>query len=637
MLDHASRHLRRNFIFATAFISSLLAACSSGSGPNPQAQTTATIGISSSVPNELNPPFVDGPTPTGGAPAATPAQAADFAWREFVALSWPAGPQAGNPGQRDTPSTTQKFGDPSYTGPLVWQTFRGKVEIFPGQTGPSPVPPFRQVLPPPGYPGPTGDKSLGYDALSAYNYSTPIPACDPRQAKDPTPWINLDETDQITLDNMYAGAAPASATGNSAPQLIRFLAKANRAQYVYVTGNSTASDPTKLWWSAIPQDIVTATKNYLIQNQKSPTANNSKLVSLPNGTIEVKAGWRPLTPAETTSGRFHTQMVRFYEPGSGSIPCYRDATWGLVSLHIIQKTPSAPYFIYATFEQTDNLLTADGKPVEDVDGRQNTPVPATGTTPQVCLVDPQPPSSPPPPPGMETTSALGTVIQTANPQTCKALTPATYCTDPGKRLYYHNALGSPPNAEPSGGNICVNKRDNAIPDYVIAANSQAHAAIAAYLKQAKIPSSPWLFYKLINVQYLPYDKIPVPGAPNGSVYTSKPPYTATNPAPSSFYQANIVVETNRSLQMFSGGLSPNISTDWNADGTPHKNTFYNGHSFNMGGCMGCHGSQGQFPKGQAGDFSVILARGSVAQPEVPVANPGSAAARKAYRNRSLVQ
>jgi len=90
-------------------------------------------------------------------------------------------------------------------------------------------------------------------------------------------------------------------------------------------------------------------------------------------------------------------------------------------------------------------------------------------------------------------------------------------------------------------------------------------------------------------------------------------------------------------QMFSGGLSPNISTDWNADGTPHKNTLYNGHSFNMGGCMGCHGSQGQSPKGQAGDFSVILARGSVAQPEVPLATPGSPAARRAYRNRSLTQ
>ena len=236
---------------------------------------------------------------------------------------------------------------------------------------------------------------------------------------------------------------------------------------------------------------------------------------------------------------------------------------------------------------------------------------------------------------MEVTSAQGSVIPTSDPAACKPLAATAYCTAPGARLYYHNAEGSPPNAEPSGGAVCVNRRNNAIPDYAIAANAQAHRAISAYLKQAGIPKSPWLFYKLINVQYLPYDKVPVAGAPDGSIYAAQPPYTAANPAPSSFYQANIVVETNRSLQLFSGGLSPNIATDWNADGTPHKNTFYGGHFYNMGGCMGCHGSQGQNPKGLVGDFSVILARGSVGQPEPPHPDPGPGPARRVVYNRSL--
>src|SRR5216683_7560805 len=94
------------------------------------------ITISADVPSELNPPFAAGPPSTGGAPAATPEQAAAFAWQEFIALNWPAGPQQGMPGQRDTSSTTLKFGDTAYTGPLVWQTFRGKVEIFPGNGNP---------------------------------------------------------------------------------------------------------------------------------------------------------------------------------------------------------------------------------------------------------------------------------------------------------------------------------------------------------------------------------------------------------------------------------------------------------------------------------------------------------------------
>ncbi|HWA61546.1 MAG TPA: hypothetical protein VG939_09225 [Caulobacteraceae bacterium] len=583
------------------------------------------IVVSPAVPGELNPPAAG---QTGGAPNATPDQAADFAWQEFIALNWPAGPQQGQPGQRDTPSTTLGFGAPGYAGPLVWETFRGKVEIFPGN-----VNPFK-VVAPPGYPGPPGDKSFGYDALPVYNYSSAIPSCDPQQANDPTPWVNLDETDQITLDNMYAGVVgTGDSPGNSAPQLVRFLAKANRTHYAYVAGASDPSDPSKLWWATIPASVVAATKTYLSAHKASPPAGSKDMVSLPYGTIEVKAGWRPLTAAEKASGRFHTQTVRFYEAQAGGFQkCWTDAVWGLVALHIIQKTPSAPYFIYATFEQADNLLSQAGAPIEDVDGRESTPAPATATTPQVCLVDPQPPKTPPPA-GGEVTSALGQVVLTNDPATCKPA-PAAYCGTPGSRLYYRNLI-PPPNNAPDQGNICVNRRDNPIPQYVVQANAAAHQAIAAYLKSKGVASAPWLYYKLVNVQYYPYDKIPDPGRPNGSPYTAKPPFTARNPAPSSYYQANIVVETNRALQMFSGGLSPNISTDWNADGTPHKNSYYGGQFYNMGGCMGCHGSQGQNPGGQAGDFSVILARGTVSQPESPTLEMTSLAARAQAHNRSL--
>src|SRR5208337_234674 len=133
---------------------------------------------------------------------------------------------------------------------------------------------------------------------------------------------------------------------------------------------------------------------------------------------------------------------------------------------------------------------------------------------------------------------------------------------------------------------------------------------------------------LVNVQYYPYDKHITDQTPNGSLYDAPPPYTAKNPAPSSYYMANIVVETNRALQLFSGGLSPSISTDWNQDGSDHKNSYYGGSFYRMGGCMGCHGSQGQNPGRPAsaqepddmrgaGDFSVILARGRVEAPEGP--------------------
>lgn len=553
------------------------------------------------VPSELNPPFVN--KRSGGAPNATPAQAAAFAWQEFIALNWPATKQSGKQGQRDRPSASCQFGDPSCIGPTVWETFRGKVEIFPGLGSP------------PGYS--TSNQSFGYDALPQYNYSQAVPACDPAQQNDPVPWVNLDETDQINLDNMYAGNAPSPAPDNSSPHLIRFLAKANRAEYVYVTRNSSPTDPNNQWWSQVPAEVVTATKAYLASKMASPPAGSKTMVSLPNGTIEVKAAWRPLSFLESQSGRFHMQTVRYYEPETStgsSGTCYRDAIWGLVALHIIQKTPSAPYFIYATFEQADNILTADGQRAEDVDGNVLL-TPTAPTSPQECLVDPRPA----PGPESITPSTEGSVILTSDTETCTPSPAASYCTDPGAQLYFQNAVSK--QSVPSAGNICVNQRANLIPDYVINANADAHAAISGYLQRHGIKSAPWKYYKLINVQYFPFDKVITTPTPNGSLYESDPPFTAQNPAASSYYLANIVVETNRSLQLFSSGLSGEpraaIVTSWNVGGTQHKNTYYNGHFNAMGGCMGCHGAQGQNRPGSAGDFSVILAVGRVLIPEIP--------------------
>jgi hypothetical protein len=98
------------------------------------------------------------------------------------------------------------------------------------------------------------------------------------------------------------------------------------------------------------------------------------------------------------------------------------------------------------------------------------------------------------------------------------------------------------------------------------------------------------------------------------------------------------VETNRSLQIFAGGLSPNISTEWNQNASLHKNSYYAGVFHNMGGCMGCHGSQGQNPANQAGDFSVILARGQsgTSQPEGPAVETSQGMS-NVFRNRSLTK
>ena len=163
------------------------------------------------------------------------------------------------------------------------------------------------------------------------------------------------------------------------------------AQYAYVAKNK--------WWTSVDPTVKASTKTYLDKNQASPPAGSSEHVSLPNNTIEAKAGWRVLNPKELASGRFHTARARYYEP-KGAGACYREDTWGLVALHIIQKTISAPYFVYATFEQADNLLTPAGTPVEDEDGALNQPLPG-------CRADQKAPCPTTPSVTLEDTSAIG--------------------------------------------------------------------------------------------------------------------------------------------------------------------------------------------------------------------------------------
>ena len=243
-------------------------------------------------------------------------------------------------------------------------------------------------------------------------------------------------------------------------------------------------------------------------------------------------------------------------------------------------------------------MTADGKPVEDNGRQHHRPTATCDRDIAAGLPDRSPAAKAAGDPDPKTSVNLGSVILTNDPAKCQPA-PTPYCGAPGSQLYYFNtAFPCRPltNSEPSGGNICVDKRDNAIPDYVIDANKQAHAAMSAYFKQNGIRSAPWLAYKLVNVQYFPYDKIITnPTFRTECCTLQSRPTRRKIPRRRAIYQANIVVETNRSLQLFSGGLSPQYQHRMESGRLAHKNTYLWRELHNMGGCMGCHGSQGQNP------------------------------------------
>ncbi len=587
----------------------------------------------------------------GGAPNASLAQAAAFAWDEFFAATWPAKPSGPGRYNRDQADPNGIYGQQAASPsgpPLVWETYRHKVEIFPGTTATgnqgyqSNMPPHGATQGPPDY---------GYNDPPQYDYApgNVTGPCNPGDpANSPTAWVNLDENSQIFLDTMYAGINDPKGRQPAPSQELLFLAKANRVDYVYAVdprnaggtqlyqgfwnhsfptnGGGQPANSDNPQYNAALNDFQAYRQAVLTGGGPAAPPIQRPYVSLPPGTVEVKSAWRPLTPGEAQSGRFHTAMVRFYNSTANGKSCYRQAPWGMLALHIIQKTPTAPYFVYATFSQADNILVADP---------QGHPVPVENAEGRMVVQDP----------GYNLDSGFGsnaaknpvratTLASSANPNTeIYNVTNTAPCV-PGVRLYYQNTTNTPPpnpvtQVTPQG-NVCVNQRTHRIPDEIIAANQAAHDAIRAYnLANNGGRSTPWLYYKLVNVQAAPINK-PNPGGI----------YTGSNAA--TYYQSNEVVETNYNLQFFSGRLVSgypsngalmsdfNNATSGGPAGSVFKNTFYLRQpsgtpvsTYNMGGCMGCHGNAQQ----AGDDFSFILNVGRNDSPDnLPTAGNGALAA-----------
>jgi hypothetical protein len=145
-----------------------------------------------------------------------------------------------------------------------------------------------------------------------------------------------------------------------------------------------------------------------------------------------------------------------------------------------------------------------------------------------------------------------------------------------ENLRFHNIVGTPlPPDIPVA-------RAHPIHSQIPPVNDAVHAAF-----KAKDPNTVWQYYKLIGVQ--------------GNPVTGPPPASAPIDDLSYYYLANIVVETNVTLQNFFGAVDGTTKTT-----TPFNNVYLNGAAgspFQMGGCQGCHGTQGQ---AFGGDMSRLI-------------------------------
>ena len=560
-----------------------LGSCDSG----PKKETTENVEVGATLDQQAY--ITIGPDGPQSLPAAASAlsleDAARYAWNQFIALNWPAVDQTGAPNTRDMPDRSALFGQ--NTGqPLVWHTYRSKVELYP----------FGQ-LPPGTTRTPDGNGLVfNYDAAPEFLYGKKVSPCTGESEAD-APWINLDEVTQIGLNTMYrtinsSGQQP-QAKGSADPRLIRYLAKANRtyADYIYQRGyyNHGSNGTDVGYFDAI--------KNYTNAIKRDAPIPTDSIVYFPEGTIMVKAAWQALTEDEIASGQYHMATVRTY--GSAAVPLsqmdpcyYTEETYGLVALHIIQKPLGLTYFTFATFEFYGNVTDNVGNPEEDRDGNFLGTPQTNSTAPNISHTDS---------PGGATTTADGELNYPG-----------------GFQPYYKNlAEGLPRGSESNSSFDAVNllRRRNLIPQPIIDVNAEAHALITQYNTSYNVTTSPWGNYKLVNVQVEPFNNYEI---------------DENNPQrlPSTYYQANSLVETNYTLSAFSGRQTDDGQTsNYQKNGDPALNVYlldgdgdaYN--SYNMGGCMGCHGNA----QISGTDFSFTLREGPVLLPEVPIFVPGNVA------------
>jgi len=572
--------------------------------------------------------------PMKGAPGATLEDAAYYAWQEFIALNWAAVKQKGSLGEREQADISKKFGEPADDSStaypaLVWETFRHKVEIYPGQGTPH------------GYQmkagKPNQSKDYGYDALPEYQYQNRSANISTPPGK--TPWINLDEVSQIGTNEIYSGLAAEQSLTEGPGRLILFLAKANRSQYQYIASRGWWSSGSANVYSPGPaqpfEGTIHRTKEYIKKNKKPPSpqpvigrlqnaeqqSKNKELVSFPNGTMEIKTAWRLASESEQNEyskngyvSGYHANMIRYYaSEGSGSEPANfnaKDTLGVMMGLHIIHKTPTAPYFIFASFEHKDNIRRADGTPLEDANGNIVGNLPTNITTSEVTtdVSNPQ-----------MVTVAPGKQQQMLTQQTFTPDENSASSYTNNRQSYFVNTansgLASDNSSQPKIG---VNKRRFAIPSEVVNVNSDVHRLITSANSAA---SNPWGNYRLTNVQWKPVTK------------TAGSSFVETDEIkPATYYMSNSVIETNHILSKFSGQFFGNVGnaenntiTDFQipqgyqnegtvnindviyhkgiANGKAFDNVYYNSSGYLMGGCMGCHGNQ----QVSGSDFSFIFA------------------------------
>ncbi len=224
-----------------------------------------------------------------------------FSWQTLIALDWPA-----LRGKRGEPDPAKPI---TAAGPRVWETWKEIGEVFREQDG--------KPLPPEPWDAPEGMPAAcaGAEKLLVRDQKV------------------ADVLDGAVQPTYADGTRPGTLTDQDGRR-VRYEIRVNRTVFDEIVKNG--------WW------------NGTIQSQAT-------VIHFPAGSQIAKAAWREVDGA--AADRFLTTNACVCESsGNGALKDCRRQRMGLVGFHLMTKTPSAPQWIWSTFEQVDNVTPSHGAP-----------------------------------------------------------------------------------------------------------------------------------------------------------------------------------------------------------------------------------------------------------------------------------
>ena len=261
-----------------------------------------------------------------------------LAWQAFIALNWPA---TGG-GQADT---TKTLADSS--SPRVWSFWRPASTIF----------------------LPNGDKPLPWG----------VPASLPSAVNLFRAKAAWRQTSTRADQNFQAFSGPLVDQNG---KWVRYEVLVNHEEFDYFVKNELYSLDGQIAFSQREDN-----------NEVRLPANDVRQKQ--RGAVEIKLAWKELGPNDDRT-RFYTtrRKVNIAEPyvAGQAEPQTKEIEVGLVGMHIAMPTRSSPEWIWATFEQIDNVRVnrdSKGKPVHPNFFNPTQPQPNNVLPPKNAIIDPK--------------------------------------------------------------------------------------------------------------------------------------------------------------------------------------------------------------------------------------------------------